>query len=133
SARADANPSVAWAAVIARRQGDRLSIRTRGANLPDTSLAWAWRSTPQLKLPADLGTFALEPDERGPIDLDLLPDELAVRWRKGGERLRPRGGGPTRALKTLLQEAQVPPVERARLPLVFAGARLVAVADRWSD
>ena len=56
-----------------------------------------------------------------------------MRWRRGGERLRPRGGGPSRALKTLLQEAEVPPAERARLPLIFAGARLLAVADRWSD
>ena len=100
---------------------------------PDTQLTWAWRTAPQLTLPCDLGTLKLEADVRGPIDLDLLPQELAVRWRLGGERLRPRGGGPSRALKTLLQEAQVPPAERARLPLIFEGARLLAVADRWSD
>jgi tRNA(Ile)-lysidine synthase len=133
AARADANPSVAWMTAIARRQGDRLSIQARAAAPPDTVLTWAWRARPCLQLPEGLGTFALEADERGPIDLDRLPDALAVRWRLGGERLRPRGGGPSRALKTLLQEARVPPAERARLPLVFDGARLVAVADRWSD
>jgi tRNA(Ile)-lysidine synthase len=56
-----------------------------------------------------------------------------VRWRRGGERLRPRSRGPSRALKTLLQEAKVPPDERARLPLIFAGAQLLAVADLYSD
>jgi len=132
-ARADANPAVAWRAVVARRHADRLGIHASGAALPDTQLTWAWRTTPQLTLPCDLGTLALDADVRGPIDLDLLPDELGVRWRQGGERLRPRSGGPSRALKTLLQEAQVPPAERARLPLIFEGARLIAVADRWSD
>jgi tRNA(Ile)-lysidine synthase len=133
AARADANPSVAWGDVIARRHVDRLSLHARGATLPDAQLIWAWRAAPQLRLPAGLGTLALEADERGPIDLELLADELAVRWRQGGERLRPRVGGPSRALKTLLQEAQVPPAERARMPLVFDGARLIAVADCWSD
>ena len=133
AARADANPTVAWGGVVARRHADRLGIHAPRAALADEELAWAWRSAAQLALPGDLGTLTLEADARGPIDLALLPAELAVRWRRGGERLRPRGGGPSRALKTLLQEAEVPPAERARLPLIFAGARLLAVADRWSD
>ncbi len=132
-ARDDANPAVAWRGVVARRHADRLGLHAAGAALPDTQLTWAWRTAPQLTLPCDLGTLKLDADVRGPIDLDLLPQELAVRWRLGGERLRPRGGGPRRAQKTLLQEAQVPPAERARLPLIFEGARLLAVADRWSD
>jgi tRNA(Ile)-lysidine synthase len=80
-----------------------------------------------------MGELGIDPDERGPIDLDLLPQELVVRWRRGGERLRPRGGGPSRTLKALLQEARVPLTERARLPLLFAGERLLAVADLWND
>jgi predicted hotdog family 3-hydroxylacyl-ACP dehydratase len=36
-------------------------------------------------------------------------------------------------LKALLQQARVPPVERAYLPLLYARMRLIAVADRWSD
>ena len=132
-ARADANPAVAWRAVVARRHADRLGIYPAPAALPDEELPWAWRSRRKLMLPGKLGTLALEADARGPIDLALLPGELTVRWRRGGERLRPRGGGPSRALKSLLQEARVPPAERVRWPLIFAGAQLIAVADRWSD
>lgn len=132
-ARADANPAVAWGAVVARRHAERLGIYPAPAALPDEELTWAWRKRRKLVLPGKLGTLALEADARGPIDLALLPDELTVRSRQGGERLRPRAGGPRRALKSLLQEAQVPPAERARMPLIFAGAQLVAVADRWSD
>jgi tRNA(Ile)-lysidine synthase len=132
-ARADANPAVAWAGVVARRQGDRLEIRPAGIAAPQAPLTWAWRSAPQLTLPCELGTLALEADARGPLDLALLPDELVVAWRQGGERLRPNARGPSRALKTLLQEAQVPPTARARLPLIFAGPQLLAVADLYSD
>jgi len=132
-ARADANPAVAWAGVIARRQGDRLELHPPGAAAPQAPLTWAWRTTPQLTLPCELGTLALAADPRGPLDLALLPDELLVGWRQGGERLRPNSRGPSRALKTLLQEAQVPPAARARLPLIFAGSQLLAVADLYSD
>jgi tRNA(Ile)-lysidine synthase len=39
--------------------------------------------------------------------------------------------GRTRELKKLLQEAAIVPWMRERLPLVYAGDRLVAVADRF--
>ncbi|MDI1301074.1 MAG: tRNA lysidine(34) synthetase TilS [bacterium] len=51
-----------------------------------------------------------------------------VCYRRGGERLRPAGQTQSRALKTLLQEAGMPPWERERVPLVFAGDDLLAVA-----
>jgi tRNA(Ile)-lysidine synthase len=132
-ARADANPAVLWGGVVARRESDRLEIEQARAAAPEAPLTWAWRTTPELRLPRGLGTLALEADARGPLDLALLPDELIVGWRHGGERLRPNERGPSRALKTLLQEARVPPAARARLPLIFAGARLLAVADLYSD
>ena len=133
-ARPDANPAVAWDQLIVRRERDRVSVRSTGAGAhPGGEITWAWEAMPVQKLPGDLGELVLEADKRGPIDLDLLPAELAVRWRGGGERLRPRAGGPSRTLKMLLQESHLPPSERARLPLLFAGTRLVAVADLWSD
>jgi tRNA(Ile)-lysidine synthase len=132
-ARADANPEVTWSRVVARRHADRLEIHPLPSLVPDARLTWAWRSARELVLPAGLGTLALEADVRGPIDLALLPDELTVGWRRGGERLRPRSGGPSRALKTLLQEAKVPPAQRARWPLIFSGTKLLAVAELWTD
>lgn len=60
---------------------------------------------------------------------------IRISTRQGGERLRFRPGGTSRSLKKWLQEQGVPPWERARLPLVFAGAgdapELVAVGDLW--
>jgi tRNA(Ile)-lysidine synthase len=85
-----------------------------------TDLVWSWHDSLTCDLPRDLGKLELEPDPRGPLDLDSLPPTLTIRWRVGGERLSPRPGGPRRALKNLLQESHVPVPERADLPLLFS-------------
>lgn len=54
---------------------------------------------------------------------------LSVRPRRGGEVIRPAGRPHTISVKRLLQEAGVPPWRRAQLPLIWAGERLVAIAD----
>jgi tRNA(Ile)-lysidine synthase len=97
------------------------------------SLSWQWSAADTCELPSGAGQLELTQDPKGPIDLDALPESVSVRMRVGGERLRPRRGGPTRALKNLLQEAHVPPGERARLPLIYSGERLLAAADLWCD
>ena len=53
---------------------------------------------------------------------------LCVRYRRGGEVLELAGRG-RRDLKRLLQECGVPAIVRGRLPLLYAGDRLVAVAN----
>lgn len=54
-----------------------------------------------------------------------------VRFRKGGEWIRPHTGAGTRPLKKWLQEQGVLPWERARIPLVFRGDQLIAVGTLW--
>jgi tRNA(Ile)-lysidine synthase len=65
--------------------------------------------------------------------LATLPGPLEVRFRRGGESLRPSAGRPRKRLKDLCQEAGIVPWMRGRLPLVHAGGRLVAVADLWVE
>jgi len=138
-ARSDANPFVEWGSTRVRRDRDLLTLTVRSSvaslstKLP-TEVEWRWRDSPLCTLPDDFGTLQLEPDSRGPVDLDTLPEVLTIHWRSGGERLAPRRGGPRRSLKNLLQEAHVPAAERPCLPLLFSGdARLVAVADLLLD
>lgn len=50
---------------------------------------------------------------------------VRVSPRRGGERFRPDGRRPRRELKKLLQEHQVPPWERERMPLMWCGDVLV--------
>ena len=139
-ARPDAHPQVLFGDVEVRRHADLLSLMDRQATSGGRSdaptrlaeLDWQWRQSNRCALP---GGSALElvMASQGAIDLDALPERLAVRWRRGGERLRLRSGGPRRALKSLLQEARVPLAERTRMPLIFADGRLIAAADLWID
>ena len=139
-ARADANPQVSWNGVSVQRHADLLSLSTtparkgapRGAPPPD-ALEWRWQSHATLALGETGSTLTIVPDRHGPLDLDALPETLLLRPRRGGERLRPSRGRPTKTLKALLQEARVPLAERERLPLVFAGDRLIAAGDRWVE
>jgi tRNA(Ile)-lysidine synthase len=64
-----------------------------------------------------------------------LPDEvteLIVRFRKGGEQLKPFGSKHHRSLKNLLLEAGVPPWERSRIPLLYLNDKLISVLGYWS-
>jgi tRNA(Ile)-lysidine synthase len=139
AARADAQPLVAWQGVCVQRQAELLTLGTAArrevARAPGRTrpVVWRWRSQPRCPLPAGLGALELRPDARGPLDPASLARTLTVRWRRGGERLSPTRNGPRRSLKTLLQEARLPVAERSRLPLVYSGAVLVAVADLWLD
>jgi len=142
AARADAQPAVEWAGVRVECHGGLLRLlparraaggRTGAAPRPPAGIRWRWQGQPACPLPGDLGAIELIPDAHGPVNLAALPATLSVRWRRGGERLTVAAGGARRALKSLLQESRLPLAERARLPLVFGGRRLLAVADRWVD
>jgi tRNA(Ile)-lysidine synthase len=54
-----------------------------------------------------------------------------LRPRRGGERCQPDGRRHSQSLKKLLQEAGLPPWWRDRLPLLWCGDELAAVADLW--
>jgi len=60
---------------------------------------------------------------------DLGP--LSLRWREGGEHCHPEWRRHSQSLKKCLQEYGLEPWLRERLPLIYAGERLVAVADLW--
>jgi tRNA(Ile)-lysidine synthase len=135
-ARPDSNPRVTWGDVEVRRHADLLAIRISDAGQQDAAaltVEWAWKVVPSLELIEGGGTLELKPDPHGPIDLDVLPATVTVSRRRGGERLRPRRGGPRRSLKSLLQESHLPIAQRGRLPLLFSGATLLAVGSLWVD
>ena len=71
--------------------------------------------------------------ESGRLDAAKLPTTLTVRFREGGETLQPVGHEFHHKLKKLLQEAEILPWWRERLPLVYADQQLVAVGDLWID
>ena len=126
-ARADARPLVQWPGGEARRYRSRLYL---GAPLPAVPDAPDHRlvAGTNLALGDGLGELQLVPGVGG-ITPALAASGLAIRFRAGGEMLRPTGRDHTHALKKLLQEAAILPWMRSRLPLFYADDDLVAEAD----
>jgi tRNA(Ile)-lysidine synthase len=141
AAREDSQPRVSWQGAVVERQADVLSLHAQAAKRGDRTevaleIDWHWRESDTCVLPAPFGTLRLVREPRGPLDLDTLAalaPTLTVRARRGGERLRPGRGAVRRTLKGLLQEARVPLAQRSRLPLIFAGSRLIVAPGLWVD
>jgi tRNA(Ile)-lysidine synthase len=130
TARADAVPQVAWTGCEVRRYRDDLYAMAPLGPAPAAPIPWDPRRP--LDLPDGLGRLEAVPATGRGVRADVLSrGPLTVRFRRGGERCRPAPGAADRTLKNLLQETGVPPWLRARMPLLYAGETLVAVADRW--
>lgn len=129
AARVDAAPEVTWGEHAIRRYRDRLYLESHLPAAPSESLPWPWLTTPELTLPAGLGTLRARVAERDVATFRMLPDPLRVSWRSGGEKLRVAANRRHRDLRALLQEWDIVPWMRSRIPLIYAGDVLVAVGD----
>ena len=68
------------------------------------------------------------------INLKFLRDQkLKIRNRQGGEFFKPDSKRPTKKIKQLLQESDLPPWERENLPLIFVGDELAALPNFGVD
>ncbi len=127
--RQDAQTQVTWGDVSLRVYRQRIyALPLLDLPLvPDYPLVFA----PRIALPGGF-QFAFEHLES--IDKPLLNPTLPnlhLRFRQGGERCRPIGRAHSQTLKRLLQDYDVEPWLRERLPLVYSNDDLVAAADLW--
>jgi len=130
-ARGDAQPCFAWAGARLLRWRGRLHADWQRAPLP-AGWSCSWDGRAPLELP-DGGRLQLC-DAGGRAAPAGFAEPLRVAARQGGERLRMPGRAHRHALKHLLQDAGIPPWERAGLPLLWHGsadaAELLAAGDR---
>ncbi len=54
---------------------------------------------------------------------------LRIQFREGSERFKPQLGRPHRSLKVMLQNVEMPPWQRERLPLIFMDDTLVIIPN----
>ncbi|MEJ2345147.1 MAG: tRNA lysidine(34) synthetase TilS [Gammaproteobacteria bacterium] len=127
-ARPDATPVVHWPGAEVRRYRDGVYLMSPLAP-PDLPAAVTWRPNESLGLPH--GRLSTRPVQGAGLAERVCRGPMTVRFRQGGERYRPPGRQRSRSLKKRLQEYGVPPWQRARLPLVYIGDELAAVADLW--
>lgn len=130
-ARADAEPLVAWPGAELRRYRDHLYVLS-AAPPPDVhGRRFLDASRPVLDLGDGNGRLRLVAGADAGIMPALVERGLELRYRSGGEQIRPLCHDCTHKLKKLLQDKGVVPWMRQRLPLLYAQDRLVAVADLW--
>ncbi len=129
-ARADAQPLVAWPGAVARRYRERLYL-TPATAIDGDRLEPQELAPGRTVLPGGLGVLELAPGAPRGLSDAVVAQGLTLRSRTGGEEILLPGQSHRKKLKKLLQEEGVVPWMRDRLPLVYAGDELVAVADLY--
>jgi tRNA(Ile)-lysidine synthase len=125
-AGADRSPSVRMGAAALRRHRGRIELVAACA--PCTGWTVRWRGEEELVLPPGYGRLRLRPSLGEGLDARRLrAGAVVVAPRRGGERIKLSAARPQRSLKNLLREAELPPWERERLPLLFCGSALAWV------
>jgi tRNA(Ile)-lysidine synthase len=127
-ARPDAEPVVCWPGAEARRFRGRVYLLSA---CPQPAFDGRRFGSDPVPLGAGLGELVLAPGPGEGLREEVANEDLTLRRRQGGEKIRPSGQSATRSLKNLYQEAAILPWMRESIPLVYAGDRLVAVADLW--
>lgn len=121
----------AWPGTEIRRYRDQLHVMAPLTPLvPGAGVEWDLAAP--LALPQLGGRLLATPVQGLGISRARLGHRpVQVRTRRGGEVCRLPGRAHHHKLKKLLQDQGVAPWWRERLPLLYSGDQLVAVADLW--
>lgn len=120
-----------WPGTEMHRYRDQLHVMTPLTSLPP-GLDVIWDLERPLALPQLGGRLqAVAVQGQGISRARLAGTAVRVRTRRGGEVCRLPGRAHHHKLKKLLQDQGVVPWRRDRLPLIYCGDQLVAVADLW--
>ncbi len=135
AARADSEMDVSWGNVSLRCYQQRLYALPLDffsqQPLPQ-AVTFSLRDDRE-KILFSWGCLILDPvdSSAGLHRIKHLSSELRIAHREGGERCKPAGRHHSQTLKRLLQEYGVEPWLRDKIPLVYCGNELIAVADFW--
>jgi tRNA(Ile)-lysidine synthase len=110
-----------------RRYRDQLFVLQDQQSFANTTQI-QWDGVSSLCLPADLGCLSVVKSLTGGIAEQLWEQsEITIRFRSGGETCLLPGRRGHRSLKSIFQEAGIPPWERDRIPLVYLDDQLAAI------
>jgi tRNA(Ile)-lysidine synthase len=92
-----------------------------------------WKGEPEILLPNGTQLNFKKVKGRG-INFKFLDHQkLKIRNRQGGEFFKPDSKRPTKKIKQLLQESDLPPWEREFFPMIFVDDELAAVPNFGID
>jgi tRNA(Ile)-lysidine synthase len=126
-AREDAAVCVSFGEWEVRRYQDRVYAMRAQSDF-DSAAVLVWAGEGELLWSAMGAKIMFSTASGIGISLDKLKGAIiSLRLRSGGESLRLHSKGANRSLKNILQEKNVPPWQRERLPLLYCGDELVAI------
>ncbi len=134
-AREDAHPLLTLCGLMLERRSGRL-VANRASSLPTAlpeEMLVHWQGETEIVIPAWQGRLVFESGGAGLSREQLLQGPLRLRARRGGERLQLDLKRPSRTLKNLFQESDVPARGRPWLPLLYLGDELIFVAGLGMD
>lgn len=125
----DKNPCVKWTGAEVRRYHEYLYIMP-SLSPHNVKLVTPWNFAGTLELTS--GYLKAVSSKGVGIKSTMIPsNNVEIKYRQGGEMIKPSGRKHTHELKKLLQEEGVPPWLRDRIPLLYDRNELIAVADLW--
>jgi tRNA(Ile)-lysidine synthase len=127
----DRGPMVNWHETEIRRYRNHIYVMKPVVKIPlDIEVTW------NLEQPLEIDSghlMARRVMGKGLKSVSINDNIVQVRYRRGGETIRPAGRKETHKLKKLFQEAGVPPWQRDRVPLIYINNKLALVTDYWID
>ena len=126
----DAAPLVLWANTEIRRYQDTLYV-LQALSSHAIDHVYAWDGEQPLSIDTLKLELRLEQTEGRGMRRDAVAKGMTVRFRQGGEQLRPHGRRHTHSLKKLMQVAGIPPWQRNRIPLIYIEHQLACVCGFW--
>lgn len=127
----DTHTRVSWAGVELRRFRESLYLLKQTEH--DAAQVIQWNINEALYLSSIEKTLRSKKANVSEYALSssVFEQDLTIRFRQGGEKIKPAGRDGRHDLKSLFQEAGVPAWQRDRIPLLFSGDELVAVVGYW--
>lgn len=114
-----------------QRYGDCAFLLMENSEAPVMNLLW--QGEVKMRLPDGSHLLFTQSIGEG-FAINRVPNiKLRIKNREGGERFRPDVGRPSRSLKTILQTCEIPPWQRAHLPLIFMDETLVIIPNVGVD
>ncbi len=130
-ASVDATPLIQWGDYEIRRYQNKLYLLQRVVAL-DRTKTFLWRPVSPLTINTVGVRLTSHQSNVSPgLKPELREKTLQLRFRQGGERIRPAGKDHHIRLKSLLQNANIPPWQRDRIVLIYDDKNLLAVAGYW--
>lgn len=127
----DATPCVSWNGAEVRRYRDYIyASNPLSDHDPEQTINWNL----QQQVVVAHGRLSARRGTGNGLKAELCGNNcIEIRYRRGGETIRPGGRDQHHELKKLLQESAVPPWLRDRIPLLFIDGRFAAVPGKWID